>query len=57
MDGAPNIQTVDMGDYKEVNGVKLPHTMTVSGPFPVPFKVNVSEIKLNAGVDDSMFKL
>jgi len=57
MDGAPNIQTVDMGDYKEVNGVKLPYTMTVSGPFPVPFKVTVSEIKLNAGVDDSMFKL
>jgi hypothetical protein len=57
MDGAPNVQIIDMGDYKEVNGVKLPYTMTVSGPFPVPFKVNVSEIKLNSGVEDAVFKL
>lgn len=56
-DGAPTVQTVDMMDYKEVNGVKLPHGMTVSGAFPVPFKVKVSEIKLNAGVDDAVFKM
>ena len=57
MDGNPNVQTIDIGDYKDVNGVKLPYAMTVSGPFPVPFKVTVSEIKLNAGVDDVLFKL
>jgi zinc protease len=57
MDGNPNVQTIDIGDYKDVNGVKLPYAMTVSGPFPVPFKVTVSEIKLNVGVEDVLFKL
>ncbi len=56
-DGSPTVQTVDMTDYKEVNGVKLPHGMTVSGAFPVPFKVTVSEIKLNAGVEEAVFKM
>lgn len=57
MDGNPSVETVDMSDYKVVNGVKIPHTMTVSGVFPVPFKVNISEIKVNAGVDDAIFKM
>ncbi len=57
MDGNPNIQTVDIGDYKAVTGIKLPHEMTVSGAMPVPFKVIVSEIKLNTGIDESIFKL
>ncbi len=56
-DGAPTVQTVDLMDYKEVNGVKLPHGMKVSGALPVPFKVSVSEIKLNGGVDDAVFKM
>lgn len=56
-DGNPSVQTIDISDYKEVNGVKLPHGMTVSGAFPVPFKVTVSEIKLNSGVEDAVFKM
>jgi len=56
-DDAPSVQTVDIMDYKEVKGVKLPHGMKVSGALPVPFKVAVSEIKLNAGVDDAIFKM
>lgn len=57
MDGTPTTQTVDMAEYKEVGGVKMPHGMTVSGVFPVPFKITVSEIKVNAGVDDAVFKM
>ncbi|HAD12490.1 MAG TPA: peptidase M16 [Saprospirales bacterium] len=56
-DGNPAIQTVDMSDYKEVNGVKIPHVLTISGVFPVPFKVTVSEIKVNGGIKDDVFKL
>lgn len=56
-DGNPAIQTIDMSDYKEVSGVKMPHTLTVSGVFPVPFKVTVSEIKVNTGIKDEVFKL
>lgn len=57
MDGNPTIQTVEMADYQNANGVKMPRSMTVSGVFPVPFKVTVTEIKVNAGVDDTVFKL
>ncbi|MDO8365267.1 MAG: insulinase family protein [Saprospiraceae bacterium] len=57
MDGNPSTQIIDMMDYKEVSGVKLPHGMTVSGAFPVPFKVAVTEIKLNTGIADAVFKL
>lgn len=57
MDGNPAIQTVDMSDYKEVNGVKIPHTLTISGLFPVPVKVNVEEIKVNTGLKDELFKI
>lgn len=57
MDGNPNTQTVDISDYQDASGVKIPRTMSVSGLFPVPVKVSVSEIKVNAGIDDAMFKL
>ena len=57
MDGNPSIQTVEMTDYEEANGVKMPRSMMVSGVFPVPFKVTVTEIKVNAGVDDAVFKM
>ncbi|MFN0037597.1 MAG: insulinase family protein [Saprospiraceae bacterium] len=57
MDGSPSTQMVEMTDYKEVGGVKMPHSMTVSGVFPVPFKVSITEIKVNAGVDDAVFKM
>jgi len=57
MDGNPTIQSVELGEYKEVMGVKIPHILSVSGVFPVPFKVNVTEIKVNAGIDDAVFKL
>lgn len=57
MDGNPILQVVDLTEYKEINGVKLPHSMSISGAFPVPVKVTVSEIKLNAGIDDAVFKM
>lgn len=57
MDGNPSTQTVEMTDYQEANGVKIPRSMTVSGVFPVPFKVTVTEIKVNQGVDDAVFKM
>ena len=55
-DGQPAVQTTDFSNYKEVGGVKFAHTMTISGMFPIPVKLEVSEYKVNAGIDDSMFK-
>lgn len=57
MDGNPSTNTVDISDYQEVGGIKLPRSMMVSGVFPVPFKVSILDVKVNAGVDDSIFKL
>jgi hypothetical protein len=41
-------------DYKEVNGIKFPHTIVLkSGPMNLDFKVK--EIKINEGVTDADF--
>lgn len=57
MDGSPVTQTVDFSDYKPEGGVSVPHATTVSGVFPVPFKITVNSVKVNAGIDDAVFKL
>ncbi len=48
--------TTDFEDYKPINNVQIPHKITVGGILPTPFKVIVSEIKANAGLDDGLFK-
>ncbi|MDX1912835.1 MAG: insulinase family protein [Saprospiraceae bacterium] len=57
VDGKPGIQTVDLADYKEVGKVKMAQTMTISGVYPVPFKISITDIKVNAGLDDALFKM
>lgn len=54
-DGNPVVVTVDYADYKETNGVKFPNTMTLNGVMPIPMTSVVSEIKVNAGIDDALF--
>ena len=42
-------------DYKEVNGVKFPHSIGIkSGPMNLDFVVK--EIKINEGVSDADFE-
>lgn len=47
-------QSTTYGNYKEVNGVKFPYSMTVSSQVDIPFKV--TEIKINSGLKDEDFK-
>jgi len=47
-------QTTSFSDYKEVNGVKFPYSMTVSSQVDIPFKV--TDIKINSGLKDDDFK-
>ena len=47
-------QTTSYSDYKEVNGVKFPYSMTVSSQVDIPFKV--TDIKINSGLKDDDFK-
>jgi len=49
-------QIIDMADYEEANGVKIPRTLTTTGLLPMPVKINISEVRVNAGVEDSIFK-
>ena len=56
-DGQPATVTTDIGDYRAVNGVKFPYSITVSGVFPVPMKGTVTDLKVNAGVADSVFEI
>lgn len=48
-------QTTGFSNYKEVKGVKIPHTMTVSFG-PQKQKLNVVEVKINEGVSDADFQ-
>jgi zinc protease len=43
-------------DYKDVNGVKFPHTILVSQG-PMNFKFQVSSLEVNPVLDDSIFKV
>jgi len=56
-DGNPATQTIDMADYKPEGGIMIPRTLTLSGMFPFPVKVVMSEVKVNAGVEESNFKM
>ncbi|MDY8135050.1 pitrilysin family protein [Aquimarina sp. 2201CG5-10] len=54
--GGQKISTsIIYSNYKEVNGIKFPFTMSISAG-PQNFDFNVSEIKINEGVTDEDFK-
>lgn len=55
-DGQPVAMTNDFSDYKPAGGVLFPNAITLIGIFPMPVKAVVSEMKVNAGIDDSVFK-
>ncbi|MCF6350313.1 MAG: insulinase family protein [Flavobacteriaceae bacterium] len=47
-------QFFEFSDYKEVDGIKFPHLMKITGAMPLEFKT--SEIKINEGVTDADFE-
>ncbi len=55
--GQKMTQTVDFMDYKDVDGIMIPHKVKVSGAMPMPLQMEVKEVKINAGVDDALFKV
>ncbi|CAA9343861.1 MAG: hypothetical protein AVDCRST_MAG56-8047 [uncultured Cytophagales bacterium] len=49
-------QSTDLGDYKAVNGVQYPHTVTTSiGPQQI--KMQVTGIEVNQNLEDSLFEI
>ncbi len=50
-------QTTDFGAYKEVEGIKFPQSVTISGLMPFPLKTTVESIEINSGISDDVFKV
>ena len=51
-----NISTV-LSDYKAVDGIQFPFNRKVVGAAPIPLDFKVTEIKVNSGVSDDLFKV
>ncbi len=49
--------TNDIGDYKEVSGIKFPHSVTVSGVMPIPLELKTSAVEVNTEISDELFKV
>lgn len=47
----------DYGDYKKVNGVMVPHEMTLAGLMPMPLKFKMDVVEVNGMVDPALFLL
>jgi hypothetical protein len=45
----------DYRDYKEVNGIVLPHTITISGAAPFPLVSKIDSYQINATIDPKVF--
>ncbi len=49
--------TNEIGDYKEVNGIKLPHSVTVTGAMPVPLELKTTTVEVNTEISEEIFKV
>jgi len=57
----PNGQIVtistDLGDYQAVDGILFPFSRKLVGAAPIPLDLKITEIKVNSGLSDDMFKV
>ena len=49
--------TNDLSNYKEVKGVKFPHSLTVTGAAPFPLTLETVAIEVNGTFEEGMFKV
>jgi hypothetical protein len=49
--------TKNIGDYKTVDGDKIPHTNMVSGVMPIPLELKVTEVQANTEISEELFKV
>jgi predicted Zn-dependent peptidase len=57
MQGESMTTTYEFSDYKSVDGISVPQTITISGPMPVPMVMKATSIKVNSPVDPALFKI
>ncbi len=48
---------MEFADYKEVDGIKVPHSMTMSGAMPMALQFDVKEVIFNQGLSDEIFMI
>lgn len=49
-------QSIEFLDYKEINGIKYPTFIIISGG-PLPLKLELTSVDVNKGIDNSNFKV
>jgi len=49
--------STDLGDYQEVDGILFPFSRKLVGAAPIPLDLKITEIKVNSGLSDDMFKV
>lgn len=49
------VVTTTLGDYRETEGILLPHSMTVIGAAPFPLEMKITEYLVNSEIDDTEF--
>jgi zinc protease len=49
--------TLEYSDYKQVDGITIPHTISLSGPMPTPIVMKATAVKVNSSIDPSLFKI
>ncbi len=47
----------EFSDYRAVEGVLFAHAQTLTGIYPTPIQATISEIKVNEGIEDSVFEI
>ncbi|MFZ2899576.1 MAG: pitrilysin family protein [Saprospiraceae bacterium] len=47
----------DFADYKKVEGVMIPHQMTITGAMPMPLKMTVTNAEINGTIDPAAFDI
>ncbi len=49
--------TNEYADYKTVDGITVPHTLTVIGAMPTPMVMKATSVKVNSTIDAGLFKI
>lgn len=47
----------DFDNYKKVEGVMIPHQLTLNGVMPIPLKMTVTAVEINGTVDPATFNI
>jgi len=57
LQGQSMTTTYEFADYKTVDGITVPYTITISGAMPMPMVMKATSVKVNAPVDAALFKI